>query len=191
MYILNLGVHVDLFEEMTLFDVSLLTNLQKVIKAEHDRVEEEKNLDEVIFNHSNCQCAGEAYEFGVERRLKTEFQNDFAALGAELLIIGLFKQCEVYFKILIKEYHSDKSNSVKKTLKTYNASLPHYDAFDELRLLNNCIKHSGLVSNSLANRYPIWVADQPLGDMLPVYERLIQNVRRFVGETENYIKTYT
>ncbi|MFA0486973.1 MULTISPECIES: hypothetical protein [unclassified Vibrio] len=181
----------DLFEEMSLFDVSILTNLQKVIKDETDKIEEEKEISTEIFNRSNCQCAGEAYEFSLEQRLKTEFQNDFAELGAELLIIGLYKQCEVYFKTLVNEYQPLRSNRIKETLYSLNDSLPHYGSINELRLVNNCIKHAGIVSNPLANEYPVWNVNTPLGNLLPVYTRLVTNVRRYVREHEQYIKQYT
>jgi len=181
----------DLFEEMSLFDVSLLTNLQKVVQAESIRIEEDKKLDVEIFNHSNCQCAGEAYEFSMEQRLKTEFQNDFLKLGAELLIVGLYKQCEVYLKTLANEYHFDKSNSTRANLCKLNDSLPFYNAINELRLVNNCIKHSAVVSILLSNTYPSWNSGDSLGNLLPVYERLVTDVRRYIKEHETYIKHYT
>ncbi|MUK48272.1 hypothetical protein [Aliivibrio fischeri] len=181
----------DLFEEMSLFDISLLTNFQKVIESETNRIEKEKEIDIAIFNHSNCQCAGEANEFSMEQMLKTEFQKNFTELGAEFLIIGLYKQCEVYFKVLVNEYQLSQSNAVKKTLYSLNDSLAHFDSINELRLINNCIKHSGVVSNSLANEYPSWNVNAPLGNLLPVYARLVTNVRRYVRDHEQYIKQYT
>ncbi|EPD6977562.1 hypothetical protein ACSDVY_004678, partial [Vibrio alginolyticus] len=190
-YICNQGEEMDPFEELDLLDVSLLSNLQKVIQDENDRIENEKKLESEIFNRSKCQCAGEAYEFSIDQRLKSQFQNDFLIVSSGLLIIGLYKQTEIYFKAVVAEHHDDKSNRVRDKLCSLNSSLQYYDAINELRLLNNCVKHAGIVSKSLADNYPKWGEGELLGNLLLDYERLIADVRRYVSEHEKYIEKYT
>jgi hypothetical protein len=50
--------------------------------------------------------------------------------------------------------------------------IPHYRAANELRLLNNAIKHAGHVTAELANEYPRWRQRQQLADLGAAYERL-------------------
>ena len=56
-------------------------------------------------------------------------------------------------------------------------TLPGWDAVDEVRLVNNAIKHAGRVSDELAKGYPKqWAAGQPLGDLAGTYARLRPNI---------------
>jgi len=58
--------------------------------------------------------------------------------------------------------------------------IPHYRAVNELRLLNNAIKHDGPVSTELASEYPRWKKDAPLADLEAAYNRLKAHVPPYI-----------
>ena len=178
----------ELFVDASYFNVSLLEKLQKILNADNARLEDIKKTELDIFNHSNCQCENEAYEFTTERLIEVEFQHSFLELSAELLIVGLYKQCEIYNKKLVTVLCSEKSKHEIDKLCKLNKNLRFYHAINELRLVNNCVKHSGMVSNELATTYSGWVKETALGYLLPTYERLISDVRRYMKEHEIYVR---
>ena len=177
-----------LFDEFSLFDISLLDNMKKIIQGEHNRIEEQKEIAVEIFNHSNCQCATELYEFSMEQGFKSELQRGFTSMGTELLIMGLYKQCEVYIKTIVENKYPNESKKVKKAHCSIKSTLVGYVAIDELRLINNSIKHQGTVSALLASSYSYWNLDQEFGDLATVYERLKHNVTKYIQAHENSFK---
>lgn len=58
-------------------------------------------------------------------------------------------------------------------------TLKGYASFDELRLINNGIKHSGLVSDDLA-KYPNWKKGAKIVGFDESYQRVKNDVREFV-----------
>jgi hypothetical protein len=58
--------------------------------------------------------------------------------------------------------------------------IPHYRAVNELRLLNNAIKHAAHVTAQLANEYPRWNEGQDLAGLGTAYERLKGRVPSYV-----------
>jgi hypothetical protein len=58
-------------------------------------------------------------------------------------------------------------------------SLPEFPSIDELRCINNCFKHSGLVNSELA-RYG-WAVSEPLGDVRPAIKRLRPKVPGYIA----------
>lgn len=58
--------------------------------------------------------------------------------------------------------------------------IPHYRAVNELRLLNNAIKHAGHVTADLANEYPRWKRGQELDGLGPAYERLKGRIPSYI-----------
>ena len=80
-------------------------------------------------------------------------------------------------------FRADKLESeITSQLQLDIKSLPGYCSVDELRLLNNAIKHEGVVSNKLA-KYPGWTAGSPFTNLdlfihrvapaLPMYLRAL------------------
>jgi hypothetical protein len=145
-------------------------------------------LDSDIFNSSNCQCGIEHYEYVQEKEIKQDFQKGFDSLGYELIIIGLYKQCELYLKSTVELKFSDESNTRKGKLAELNPSLDEYHAINELRLINNCIKHQGKVSQSLSSEYSSWLLGEELGDLAVVYNRLKKKVVSYIIAHEQYLK---
>lgn len=67
-------------------------------------------------------------------------------------------------------------NSLKDLLWKNKAlsleDVPHYRAIDELRLLNNAIKHEGVVTQELSKAFTRWKMGSPLNGLDKAYERL-------------------
>lgn len=81
-----------------------------------------------------------------------------------LLPISLYSWSEKYLKKILSLVFKKNSKEfyikeIKDTYKQYEIdleSLSNYEIFNELRLVNNCIKHNGVVNEDLSNVYPNW-----------------------------------
>lgn len=58
-------------------------------------------------------------------------------------------------------------------------AVPGFSAIDEVRLINNAIKHEGKVTAVLAN-YPGWTKGQELQNLGPAFERLAPRVPEYL-----------
>lgn len=119
--------------------------------------------------------------------------NATKSLGDELSIIALYKKVESHSIRLVKK--KGQSFDAKK-LSHFNCfcqALPFkiedvdgYLGFNELRLLNNAIKHNeGKVSTELAKNFPQWNGKegQELSDELgTTFQRLLPEVKRYVSD---------
>ena len=115
------------------------------------------------------------------------FVSEVRSLGNELCIVALYKQIELHTKRVAKRNFPSLNErqlfniaSLKAALPFDLEALPQFAAFDELRLLNNAIKHEGLVSDELANSYPYWVASEKLKELDKCYDRLLPLVQEYV-----------
>lgn len=110
-------------------------------------------------------------------------------LADELSIIALNKKAETATNGIIDWYLPDLPKKDRHNIGTLKDILPfdakqidEYAARDELRLLNNAIKHEdGVVSGPLSNAYPDW-GDKgaPLEEVRKAYERLAPRVQKFI-----------
>ena len=120
-------------------------------------------------------------------------------LGDELSILALYKKVEIqtlriiksHIPLLLKDgknkrtpYYDFLKNRVKTKLPSFAIeNISCYDAFNELRLLNNSIKHDGLVSEDLSQSYPEWgKAGAELKGFGDAYIRLLPEIKIFVSD---------
>ncbi|EIA9327389.1 hypothetical protein K7103_004356 [Vibrio parahaemolyticus] len=96
----------------------------------------------------------------------------------ELSILALYKRIELKHNDLVKFFHySDKGiyrwEKLKKVLPDEVQSIPEFNAVNELRLLNNAIKHEGCVCDELVEHYPSYgkIGDE-FTELDITYERL-------------------
>ena len=75
---------------------------------------------------------------------------------------------------------------MKKTLKSHDIIIENFESYralDELRYINNSIKHEGVVSKELA-RFEGWTECEALSNLDTAYERLepecLGYVRQFI-----------
>lgn len=120
-------------------------------------------------------------------------------LGDELSILSLYKKVEIqtlriiksHIPLLFKDGKNKKTpyyDILKNKVKTQRPSfavenIRSYYAFNELRLLNNSIKHDGLVSDDLSKIYPEWgKAGAELKGFGDAYIRLLPEIKIFVSD---------
>ena len=115
-------------------------------------------------------------------------------LGQALALTGLYRQLETQVMRVLGSTFPDMGNAKKANIlrgipepEIDSSKLVGFTAVDELRLLNNIIKHAGSkVSTELATKYPNWVENFELADLDKAYARLKplvkQYTRAFVNE---------
>lgn len=110
---------------------------------------------------------------------------EMTTLGNELATLALYKKIERRIKAIgnhyIKGFKSQKGSNVDYLIKILPtlSSVSYYAAYSELRCINNCIKHSGVVSAALA-KFPGWTEGQALSGLGGAYDRLKPQVVKFI-----------
>ncbi|ADT92955.1 hypothetical protein [Shewanella baltica] len=111
------------------------------------------------------------------------------ALGDELSIIALYKKVEAHTGRVVKRkvpkaatanlaYFKQLCNVLPFDIQTVDG----FAGFNELRLLNNSIKHEGKVSIELAKEFPLWVQGAELPELDKVFQRLLPEIKKYVAD---------
>lgn len=142
-------------------------------QIELKRLERDVNEDMERFEYWLWDCEG-------------EFLEALNGLTDELCILALYKKLEIKTAKLLKAFYPKldasklhKIDYLKKKLGFDITMLSGYPSMDELRLINNAIKHAGVVSQPLANKYPTWVAGDPLINLDEAFQRLAPGVESY------------
>ena len=119
------------------------------------------------------------------------FLDEAKKLSHELAIVALYKKVEISTKRAIKFAYPDvderslfKIKDLKSTLKVRGINiekLPSYSGMDEIRCINNDIKHNGVVGKELA-AYSGWEKGKPLSGLDSAYNRLAPCCSLYMGE---------
>ena len=118
-----------------------------------------------------------------EARLQELAELEF--LADELAILGLYRFVEIERNRVLLERFKFLDRSRMHSITYLNGAVPFLRtlfgsaAIDELRLLCNCIKHSGRVSRALAQCNPSWHEGERLGSLRDAYERLAPFVNAY------------
>lgn len=119
-------------------------------------------------------------------------------LAGEMMIVALYKTLEIGIKKMAtfsglftqkqtaSFYRMAELNKLMKSKVCDIKGLKHYKAFDELRCINNSVKHNGVANNELAS-YPNWKKGQKLTQLHTHYHRLKDDVESFITEMQNEI----
>jgi hypothetical protein len=124
--------------------------------------------------------ADELYELNMVSRLADQL-SIVALYGVVELTIGRMLAHE--FGKPAEKTASDigKLSDLLKTQKGIDIkTVPHYRAIDELRLLNNAVKHAGRVTKKLAASYPRWKEGDELTGLNLAYDRLRPKVPAYI-----------
>ena len=118
--------------------------------------------------------------------------SDTRDLADELAVVGLYRVVEHNTAKLIDQrlgagtaqaraiYKWNKLRRLlKRQLNVDHKKLPCHDAVNELRCVNNAVKHAGRVTKDLA-AFGGWTRGDPLGALGPVYDRLVPHVIEYL-----------
>lgn len=129
----------------------------------------------------------EAQEYLADELAETDIA---ANLADQLSIVALYRVVELITgRMLAHEFgagaerdatYVDKLAARLKTKGIDPKSVPHYRAVDELRLLNNAVKHAGQITHQLAAAYPRWKEGDELTGLDAAYERLRPKIPAYV-----------
>jgi len=144
--------------------------------------EEYKNLTEDQFEDPSdlfsCQ------DHLSEQAIATQAARD---LGGQLSIVALYKKVEAKTAKIVKKRLPSATGKNLSYFKTLCEALPFditsvngFSALNELRLLNNSIKHGGKVSQELASTFPVWTAGAEIETVGDAYSRLLPGVKAYV-----------
>jgi len=119
-------------------------------------------------------------------------------LADQLSIVGLYRAAEVntarmlghaFGKAAMKNASSvDKLTQFLKRENVVLASVPHFRAIDELRLLNNAVKHDGRVTKQLSQKYRRWREGEKLEGLDNAYEKLRPKVPMYIFRLAQRLK---
>jgi hypothetical protein len=164
----------------------------------------ESQADEVDLFREHVHSAAASQRHSIDRRAKNssdevqEFLADevailetIAGLADQLAIVALYRVVELNTGRILRHkfgatlsaqmFRIDRvADLLKNRLGIQIDSVPHYRAADELRLLNNSIKHQGRVSRQLADRYTRWKEGAELTDLGAAYDRLRPKVPVYI-----------
>lgn len=119
-------------------------------------------------------------------------------LGDELSIVALYKKVEAQTGRVIKRrvpaaaskklaYFTQLCEALPFDIKTVNG----FVSFNELRLLNNSIKHGGVVSQELADSFPSWAAGAEPKELGSAFSRLLPGVKSYVSDLVEKVYAHT
>ncbi|ELB2920335.1 hypothetical protein AB3A93_004612 [Vibrio parahaemolyticus] len=123
-------------------------------------------------------------------------------LAEELAIIGLFKTLEIRIAKATKASKLLSNNKVKelyitdKFIEHFSSigidlnSVAYFDEYKELKLLNNCLKHSGEVNQSLEDANPtVWTKGKKITDFATHFRRLLRPNLMFLNNVGAEIRS--
>jgi hypothetical protein len=174
----------------------MIANLKSFAGAEHAKIEQDVS--------ALATSDGEPDDIAWEKHLLNEehfLLDESIALANELSIVALYKNVEISTKRAVTTTFADvsarslfKIRDMKDALKRKGIDiekLPSFPAFDELRCINNDVKHNGKVSSELA-QYAGWMLGKDLEHLDIAYDRLAPGaasyVRELVGELLKQVK---
>jgi len=117
------------------------------------------------------------------------FINSSLNLSYELAIVGLYKKIEIEtnraLKVVFPEDYAPKNfKKVKEKLAAADISGLNFAAVDELRWINNCIKHRGTVNEDLA-QFEGWEKGTAVTGLDIAYARLSQPIHDYFTQLMN------
>ena len=124
------------------------------------------------------------------------YMSDVSALADELSIIALYKLFEKKHKELI-QYHTGEADSTKysywkdalKALPENAKQLNSFKSANELRLINNSIKHEGNVSKELSDEFPSFGSKgDEFSELNKIFDRLKPGIIKYINELHHEFK---
>ncbi|MEZ9685896.1 hypothetical protein AB4453_20800 [Vibrio atlanticus] len=190
----------DLIERhMSSLDTETIHSFKKVFSGAMDN--EFSKIEQAQVAHDSMQFISEEHQYMHRSWIEDDAIYKFSVvdLAGELYILALYKRVELKHKELISFFNLEVGarnvsnwNDLIKVLPREAKDLPEFNAVNELRLINNAIKHQGVISKQLAENYP---NHGQLGDELTnlsaTFERIEPIVCRYTEELYAILKSKT
>jgi hypothetical protein len=175
----------NLFKKFDYEEVQGLKDSMQSIATSRERALQ-KEL--ATLDQSSFDTAEEFQGYVAHLQADQEFMSEVGKLTDELVILALHKKLEITIRKLLtrfypalKESELHKIDYLRKNLRFDIATLPSFAFADELRLINNAIKHQGIVTAALA-KYPNWVKGRPLDLCGDAFERIAPEIGNYIEE---------
>ncbi|KQW65447.1 hypothetical protein [Methylibium sp. Root1272] len=169
------------------FETEELDEFRDLVAASIGRQRKSIGHDEASCSELQFDDENDFQNYTMHLEDRWYFTNEVQRLADELAIVALFKQLELHTKrVAKKRFPSVNAEqlfnfaALKKAMPFKLESLQCFGAFDELRLINNAVKHEGKVSKELASSFPSWKVGEDLAELGAVYTRLQPEVTRYV-----------
>jgi len=186
---------------MSIRFLSLLKNLDQVFDTNdldefRDLVsvslrKKEAALTEASADAKAMEATDEVNAQGYASHLEDRWMllGEVSNLAGQLLVVALFRQTELHIKRVVARAISGADPSKLFQFKALKTVLPfgiesvqNFASFNELRLLNNAVKHQGKVSDELSKNFPSWLVGEDLTQLQVAYERLKPEVAIFIAD---------
>lgn len=175
----------QIFKSVAQIEIDLIDQYWNVLKTGYlDKAENKKERLTENYAQDDEELKQVIYE-------ELHQLDEVFSYGELLLILGLYRVVELTSKNIFKRYTSisndrkltnignQKRIFKKKTSKSLK-KIPTYEYIDELRQLNNCIKHSGKVDQNLSNNFPRWTEGDKIKNVQETYQRLKPKVPEYL-----------
>lgn len=125
------------------------------------------------------------------------YMSDVSTLADELSIIALYKLFEKKHKDLIQYYMGENDSkqysywrNVLKVLPDNAKQLDSFNSANELRLINNSVKHEGTVSKELSDEFPSFGAEgDEFSELDKIFDRLKPEIIKYINELHHEFKS--
>ncbi|EGR2914604.1 hypothetical protein DLH88_24550 [Vibrio parahaemolyticus] len=190
----------DLIEShMSSLDTDTINSFQKVFSEAMDC--EFSKIEQAQAAHDNMKFLSKEHEHMHRSWIEDDAIYKFSVvdLAGELYILALYKRVELKHKELVRFFNLEVGtrnlsnwNDLWKVLPPEAKKLPEFNAVNELRLLNNAIKHEGVISKQLAKNYPHHgqIGDE-LTDLSISFERLEPIACKYIKALYAILKSKT
>lgn len=175
------------------FDYDDISELVDGVKSHHDRKGAELST---LYGQAedNAELSmNQEYKLSVLTDIENEhyYLEESVKLSHRLAIVALYIKMELRIKTVCRRAFPEldtaslyKIDNLKKELRRLGIKikdLPSFASFDELRCINNDIKHGGVVGDELA-KYPHWSIKEDLVGIDDAFSRLAPGCASFISE---------
>ena len=146
----------------------------------------QKQIDSLKTATEDPTWSPDEYRYHLEA--EGEFLGEIQGLADELSIFAIHKKLEITIRKLVVKFYPvldrhelHKIDYLKNNLPFSIETLAGFASVNELRLINNAIKHEGIVSKALA-KYAGWTEGERLNNLGSAFHRLAPGVETYVAE---------
>lgn len=186
-------------EHLSTFDTSYIESFNELVARSVDQ--EFAKIEKQYESHKKRIYDDPQHEFYNGTWIQDDgvFMGIVSNLAHELSIVALYKQLEIKQKEIIafhkRNEDTKKYSYWKNVLSVLPDTIKNSDGFmsvNELRLLNNSIKHEGVVSEELSNEFPSYGnKGEELSNLNEAFIRLKPKIVSYVNELHHAYKQIT